>query len=163
MIGMPGYEHADAESIAVVEDFLRQATGEPVALGSVRLATGWIGRVVATVARARAITFGPLICFAGSSIEPHAEREVQSALERFGGLFVHECVPVWQWRREGWTVFLRQYLKSYFSGIWLAGSVSAAARLQAYAAIPFEQEAFRVERAWLEFEAGHPAEQSRTK
>lgn len=160
---MPGFEHADAESIAIVEDFLRQATGEPVALGSVRLATGWIGRAVASVARARAITFGPLICFARSSTEPHAGREVQSALERFGGLFVHECAHVWQWRRAGWTIFLRQYLKSYFSGIWSAGSMSAAARLQAYAAIPFEREAFRVERAWQEFEARHPAEQSRAK
>lgn len=147
---MPALERADAESIAVIERFLCRATGEPVALGSVWVADGRLGRTVAGVARARAITFGSLICFAGSPDQPRAAREVQTVLERFESLIVHECVHVWQYRREGWVLFLRQYLKSYFSGILVQGSIRRRARHSAYFAIPLEQEAFRLEQAWIE-------------
>lgn len=153
---MPGFERADAESIAVVERFLRRATGEPVALGTVWIAYGRLGRTVASVARARAITFGPLICFAKAADLPDAAHEVQTALERFESLFVHECVHVLQYRRRGWTLFLRQYLKSYFSGIWAQGSIRRRARHSAYVAIPLEQEAFRLELAWSEAEKCGP-------
>ena len=149
MIGMRGYEHADAESLAAVEAFLREATGEAVTLGTVRLATGRSGRIVTTVARARAITLGSWICFARGTARPHPTLEVQSALEQFGGLFIHECVHVWQYRREGRLSFLRQYLKSYFSGIWHQKSVGRRARQAAYGAIPYELEAFDLERRWL--------------
>lgn len=151
-----GFERADAKSVAAVEAFLRTATGESVVLGPVRLATGHAGRFVARIARARAITFGPLIFLASPSRVPHPVREVHTELERFGGLFVHECVHVWQYRRESPLLFLRQYLKSYFSGIWSRRSMARQARLEAYLAIPFEVEAFRLERAWLESEAGRP-------
>lgn len=147
---MPGFARADAESIADIEQFLCRATGEPVALGTVWIADGLLGRTVARVARARAITFGSLIFFAEGPDRPRAEPEVQTSLERFESLLVHECVHVWQYRREGWMFFLRQYLKSYFSGIWVRGSMSRLARHAAYVAIPLEQEAFLLELSWSE-------------
>ena len=151
---MPGFERADAESIAVIERFLRRATGEQVVLGPVWIAYGRFGRTVAGVARARAITFGSLICFAEASDQPDAAPEVQTALERFRSLFVHECVHVWQYRREGWNLFLRKYLKSYFSSIWVQRSIRSRARHSAYFAIPLEQEAFRLELAWSKAASG---------
>ena len=48
MIGMPGFARADAESIADIEQFLCRATGEPVALGTVWIADGLLGRTVPT-------------------------------------------------------------------------------------------------------------------
>jgi hypothetical protein len=115
---MRGIEHADAESLAVVEAFLREATGEPVTLGSVRLASGRSGQIVATVARARAITLGSWICFAGRTAGPHPKLEVQSALEQFGALFIHECVHVWQYRRVGRVALRRDSVKYYVGGNW---------------------------------------------
>lgn len=147
-IALPGVERADPESIAAVEAFLAKASGGPVELGCVLTATGLLGRYVAAIARARAITLGPLICVASRPKIPHPLPEVETALERYNSLFVHECVHVWQYRREGALNFLRQYLKSYFSGIWVRGSVDRNARLSSYLAIPYESEAFRLEREW---------------
>jgi len=149
---MRGFERADAGSVASVEEFLRASTGEPVVLGNVYLASGRLGRAVATIARARAITLGPCVFFAGTDSGPHPSSQVHSALERYRALFVHECVHVWQYRREGHAAFLRQYLKSYFSGIKKRGSVRREARHSAYASIPFEMEAFRLEQEWLEMQ-----------
>lgn len=147
---MRGFERADAGSVASVEKFLRASTGEPVVLGTVYLASGWLGHAVATVARARALTLGPCVFFARTESRPHPSSQVHTALERYRALFVHECVHVWQYRREGHVAFLRQYLKSYFSGIRKRRSVRREARHSAYASIPFEMEAFRLEREWLE-------------
>lgn len=44
--------------------------------------------------------------------------------------------------------FLRHYMKAYFSGIWIAGSIRRAGRQSAYLAIPAEIEAFRLEQVW---------------
>lgn len=146
---MPMIERADAESVTSVEAFLSSQTGELVDLGSVYLATGRLGWILASVARASAITFGSTICLSTRK-RPQVTLEVQAVLERFDGLFVHECVHVWQYRRCGWESFLRQYLKSYFSGIVTGRSIRRRARLAAYRSIPFEEEAFRLERAWVE-------------
>ncbi|MBK6428356.1 MAG: DUF4157 domain-containing protein [Blastocatellia bacterium] len=149
---MRGFERADAGSVASVEKFLRASTGEPVVLGTVYLASGRLGRAVATIARARAITLGPCVFFAKTDTRPHLSSQVHTALERYRALFVHECVHIWQYRREGQVSFLRQYLKAYFSGISKHGSVRRKARHSAYASIPFEREAFRLEKEWLEMQ-----------
>jgi len=145
---MFGLERADARSVSRVEGFLREQTGEAVVLDPVHLATGLLGNTVAALARARAITLGPLICVRRSEHEPQKSPEVRAALERFGSLFVHECVHVWQYRRDGAMPFLRHYMRAYFSGIWIAGSIRRAGRQRAYLAIPAEIEAFRLEQVW---------------
>lgn len=153
---MLGFERADAGSVAVVESFLRRESGEPVELEPVFCATGLLGRLVSGCARARGITFGPLVFLAPLPARPHQAPEAETILERFGPLFVHECAHVWQYRREGTIIFLRQYLKSYFSGIWLSGSIREQARIQAYVCIPYETEAFRLEQAWIREDRAEP-------
>lgn len=147
---MPEFVRADPASVAAVEEFLRTATGEPVDLGTVWLATGRIGHAVAALARARAITLGRLVCLADGLPRPDGTDEVQTALELHGALLVHECVHVWQYRRDSTAIFLRQYLKSYFSGIRALGSISKQARQAAYEAISYETEAFLLERLWCD-------------
>jgi hypothetical protein len=143
-----GFERLDEESRASLEAFLSEAYGEPVDLGVVWLAVGRCGQLMAWLARASAITFGPLI-FVRQRVR--SESFPRSHLADYGGLLVHECIHVWQYRRVGALRFLIQYLKSYCTNI-----VAQKARRPvrsifdcAYRSIPFECEAFEIERRWL--------------
>jgi hypothetical protein len=143
----------DARSLAVIENFLGVQTGAAVELGRVRLATGWLGNGLTAVARARAITFGRIIFLdratARALLEAIGPAEVGDGvcLATLGGLLVHECGHVWQYRRFGWTRFLVSYVWSYVSQLRRLG-ISAEARLEAYRSIPFEAEARRFGESW---------------
>jgi hypothetical protein len=138
----------DDDSRGRIEAFLTEQAGAPVRLGPIWLAAGHVGASLAAVARASGITFGGLICL-DRSLARRLETET-SALDALGALLVHECVHVWQYRRESAPVFLGKYLFSYFTKLYEIGSVRCAARQTAYLSIAAEREAREIERRWSE-------------
>jgi hypothetical protein len=143
-----GLVRVDARSLEAIEAFLAEAAREPVRLGRVWLATGTVGALVAAVARAGAITFGGVIFLDRGHGRRVRARPATPALGRLGALLVHECVHVWQYRRDGTWRFLRKYLFSYFNSLYKLGSIERRIRFSAYAAIPAEQEAHALEGLW---------------
>lgn len=145
----------DASSRAAVESFLAEATGFEVALGEVRLVAGRLGALVAGLSRAAGVTFGGCV-FVSRDVGARVRARVDErgrlvpggALDALGSLLVHECVHVWQYRREGTTRFLIAYLYSYFTSLLGLRSVGVTARRAAYLGIPFEREAYALEAVW---------------
>jgi hypothetical protein len=163
---MPELVRVDEASVCAVEAFLSEVVGEQVLLGRVWLAPGRAGALVGRLARASGITLGQIV-FLG----PTAGRRWRAGepgeidLDRLGTLLVHECVHVWQSRRDGTARFLARYIYFYCTNI-IGFSRARATRgwsrrmLQlAYRAIPFEVEAFSLAERWR---AGDSACRSRT-
>jgi hypothetical protein len=144
----------DWESLARVEAFLAAKLGQPVRLPPVWLAVGPVGRRLARVAGASAITFGPIVNLARVPADQivratdNGRLGPSAALECLGSLLVHECTHVWQYRHNTPPVFLGHYLLSYYYRIIKNRSLKRGAHHAAYLGIPFEQEAYRMGELW---------------
>jgi hypothetical protein len=152
----------DEESRAAVEAFLTRATGAPARLGRVWLAPGLLGRYVTWVARAAAVTLGPVVFLRRGTL-PGCRTALEASgggrphLDRLGALLVHECVHVWQYRRTGTVRFLAKYVYSYCTNIAVLSRRTVRRRVtwprridEAYRRIPYEVEAFEIEKRWLQ-------------
>lgn len=144
---MAEFVRVDAGSLVEVEAFLSRELETPVRLGRVWLAPGRAGSAVAAIARASAITLGPIICLdtphglaVRASTAPH--------LQTLDALLVHELVHRWQFRESGTLRFLWFYLFHYFTKIYTLRSFDANSRGLAYRGIPAEVEAFTLEGRW---------------
>ncbi len=138
----------DAGSLAEVEAFLTRELRTPVHLGRVWLAPGRVGATLAAIARASAITFGPIICL--DSHHGHTVRSSTSPhLETLSALLVHELVHCRQFQERGTLQFLSLYMYHYFIRIYQFRSLGAESRRIAYRGIPAEVEAFTLEARWI--------------
>ena len=145
----------DPESLRRVEAFLRRELREPVDLGRVWLAAGALGKGLARIAGASAITFGPVVSLSSSAAarlgeglsRPEGLRPGE-ALDGLGSLLVHECTHVWQYKRHRAAPFLATYLFFYYTSIYSSRAFSAEGRRAAYRAIPYEREAHALAELW---------------
>jgi len=142
-----------------VEAFLSEVEGREISLGRVWLVCGGSGALVTWLGRASGITLGRAIFLAPRFARLVANRgdavsggPGPSHIDLLGRLLVHECVHVFQYRRDGFAQFLVRYLFSYCTNLMNQdGRRGIRARLDAaYRAIPYEVEAFRLEDLWEE-------------
>ena len=138
----------EARSQERIQSFFRLYYRESdLVLPQIELIGGLTGRAITLFARASAMTLGKWIF-----LSPSGSKRVFDQLSRgrIEGLLIHEAAHVLQYRRQGIGSFLYSYLRSYFVALWRLRGLTAAARLEAYRAIPQEAEAFSVEMAFIE-------------
>jgi hypothetical protein len=108
---------------------------------------GFLSHQLTRALRIAAITIGRHIF-----VSPvYLERDEGGHLTIRGWLLVHEATHVRQFQTEGFLPFLYNYLREYLTFLFRAGALSATARRVAYEQITREQEARKVEVAYLKW------------
>jgi hypothetical protein len=134
-----------AESQQLIEAFLRERFGlAALELPPIAIYHGGLAHLLTKTFNIGAITLGRHIFIAPRLLA----REPEGRLCVPGWLIAHEATHVWQYQRDGFTGFLRSYLKGYWRALRTGKGWNGEARMKAYLAIEEECDARESETAY---------------
>lgn len=145
-----------AESQLLIEAFLRERFHlVTLNLPPISIYHGRLAHLLTKTFNIGAITFGRHIFVAPRLLT----RDLDGKLRVPGWLIAHEATHVWQYQRDGFTGFLRSYLKGYWRALRTEKGWNGEARMKAYLAIKEECDARESETAyavWVALKSRNP-------
>lgn len=131
-----------------LQEFFREHfSDEKFNLPNINFHAGKFSGIFTNFLNVHGITFGGNIFIMPDLIARDAENRRKLSLE----LAAHEIVHVLQYRKLGFARFFYEYLKNYRQNLRKQENRSAEARHEAYLEIPFEIEARRIAREFVEW------------